>query len=82
MVTVKSDESMARHQKMYFTPNSYLRLIHQPCWLCVCIATVTVKMVHCYDTLILKTKTKNCAINKERLLQTFFAKSCLISWHF
>ena len=46
MVTIKSDESMARHQKMYFTnillynvlhlPNSYLRLIHQPCWLYIC----------------------------------------------
>ena len=38
------------------------------------IATVTVKMVHCCDTLILKTKTKSCAINIERLLQTSFAK--------
>ena len=61
----------------------YLRLIHQPCWLYICTqATVTVKMVHCCDTLVLKTKTKSCAINKKRLLQTSFAKSCLISWHF
>ena len=47
MVTVKSDESMARHKKMYFTnillynvvhlPNSYLRLIHQPFWLYICM---------------------------------------------
>ena len=57
--------------------------MYQPFWLYkVRIATVTVKMVHCCDTLILKTKTKSCAKNKECLLQTSFAKSCLISWHF
>ena len=56
MVTVKSDESMSRHKKnvlyKYLTvynalhlPNSYLRLMRQPCCLCIFvrIATVTVK---------------------------------------